>query len=268
MFKDIQTKLNTMFSDLFFDEQRHLYFLDGVNIPSVSKLVESHAEKFNADKMLGDKTLIQRSAYKASREEGREVTEHELRHRWQTKNKEACDLGHETHDYLEYYEGLKTPTTPQQEAGVKYLKDIDGRYVVLCRELRMYSREYQYAGTTDLVLWDNYTQSLVLADYKTNGDLFKTYGWLKQPFEYLESHPYNKYQLQLSYYQIMLMEGLEKAGLNITVSDRHLVYLKADATFRVFPTVDFTTDLRANLANQKQPELISSEIPPLTKWLW
>lgn len=215
-----------MFSGLSFDSQRHLYFWQGVRVPkSVSAKVEEHEYPFDERKWL---------PICAKRDN---VTEHELRHKWQTTNKEACDLGTETHEFLERYSGLESPTTAQQKAGIQFLKDTLVEHEIVAKEIRMYSRKYNYAGTADLLLRHRTTGNLILADYKTNKDIFKTFGLLKNPFQYLESHPYNKYQLQLSYYQIMLEE------INCCISDRLLVYLKADGTYKTFNTVDFTTHL-------------------------
>lgn len=257
MLLDLQNKILLPFKDLHFDEKRHIYTLYNKKLPSVSKIVEGYTHKFEADKVItrDGRTLIQLSAVKQSRLQGKEVTTHELRHQWQTLSKDGCDLGHETHDYLEYYNGLKIPTTPQQKAGVKYLtwllsqtyvnKDgkLESRYEILHRELRMFSKWYKIAGTTDLIVADKMLRTILIVDYKTNKDLFKTYGYLKEPFSFLESHPYNKYQIQLSLYQLMFEEMT-----SIKVSDRMLVHLKADETFETYLLEDFTPELKTNLS--------------------
>jgi CRISPR/Cas system-associated exonuclease Cas4 (RecB family) len=230
----IQERIKTMFSDLIFDEQRHLYFVGSRRLPSVSSKVEEHVEKFDEKKWLPI----------CAKKEG--ITEHELKHRWQTINKSACDLGTDTHDYLEHYNGLKTASTPQEKAGVQFLKDILSEYEIVCRELRMYSRAFWYAGTADLLLRHKTTGEFVLADYKTNKDLFKTYGFLLPPFQSMESHPFNKYQIQLSYYQIILEE------IGCMISKRLVVYLKADASYRVFETIDLTSHLKDYISNFKK----------------
>jgi GTP cyclohydrolase II len=234
----VRQRLKSTFSDLIFDESKHLYYLDGVNFISVSKKVEAHAPKFNTEEMLP------LSAAKASREEKREVTVHELRHKWQTINRTACDLGHQTHDFMENYTGIEKPRTPQEEAGVKFFHDMSKEYEVIFREIRMYSRRFKYAGTEDLILIHKQTGRVTVADYKTNGDLFKNYKGqtLYKPFDSLLNCPYNKYQLQLSYYEIML----EEAGLE--VDDRMLIYLKADATYKLFNTWDYTNELKNLMA--------------------
>lgn len=232
MVNNLQDKIKAMFSGLTYEDQRHLYFWEGIRVPkSVSAKVEEHEYPFDP------------KWYKiCAKKEG--ITEHELRHKWQTINQTACDLGTETHNFLERYTGIETPKTEQQRAGIQFLKDIMVEYEIVAREIRMYSRKYNYAGTADLLLRHKITGDLVLADYKTNKDIFKTYGMLKAPFGYLEAHPYNKYQLQLSYYQLMLEE------INCHVSDRLLVYLKADGTYKTYSLVDFTKYLETYLKTE------------------
>lgn len=236
-----------MFSDLTFDSQRHLYHWKGKIVPlSVSGLVERHVHKFDPHKIVyGGKSIVELSAAKASRNEGREISVHELQHSWQTINKNACELGTEIHAFMEEYTGLQTPKLPQERAGIQYIKDVSREYIISFRELRAYSREFNYAGTMDIPLKYKNKDVFVIDDYKTNKDLFKSYDNLKPPFDHLEATPYNKYQLQLSYYQIML----EEIGLEI--ENRRLVYLKADGTYRIFPLFDFTDDLRYYLKTHK-----------------
>jgi ATP-dependent exoDNAse (exonuclease V) beta subunit len=255
MLLDLQNKTLLPFKALVFEEKRHIYTLYGRRLPSVSKIVESYTEKFDANKKIGDKTLIELCAAKQTRIQGKEITTHELKHQWQTMSQDGCDLGHETHDYLEYYNGIKTPTTPQQKAGVKFLtwllsqtfvnKDgkLERRYEILHRELRMFSWRFKFAGTADLIVADKMLRTILIVDYKTNKDLFKTYGRLKPPFDFLESHPYNKYQIQLSLYQLMFEEMT-----NIKVSDRMLVHLKADDTYESFLLENFVEDLTMDLS--------------------
>lgn len=233
---DVERMIFNSFKELKFEKERHLYsiYTDGKlrYLPSVSSLVEKFAPKFNKQKMLP------LSATKASRIEGRPVSSKELEARWIKKNKDACDLGHDTHDFLEKYTGIQTPSTPQEKAGIKYLKSLQGKYKISFRELKAFSREFMYAGTMDLPLEVIEGSSFEIADYKTNGDLFKAYDYLYPPFETLESSPYNKYQIQLSYYQIMLEE------INLKITNRRLVHLKEDESFKVFNLLDLTEYLK------------------------
>ncbi len=68
---------------------------------------------------------------------------------------------------------------------------------------------------------------------------------LRPPFAYLANHPYNKYQLQLSYYQLIL----EEIGCHI--SRRLLVYLRADETYQIYELFDFTKQLESYIEENK-----------------
>lgn len=248
----LQKKILEPFKPISFDENRHIYFWYGQKVKkSVSAKVDEFVEKFDPNKVLSNgMTLIQASAVKQSRLQGKVITEHELMHSWQTMAKTGCELGTETHDYMEYYNGIKIPDTPQKVAGVKFLTwlfsqtfvnkegKLERRYEIVAKELRMYSVRFKFAGTADLIVADKMLRTIVIFDYKTNKDLFKTFGYLKHPFDFLEMHPYNKYQLQLSYYHIIFEEMT-----GIKISDRVLVYLKADSSYINYSLQDFTKDL-------------------------
>ncbi len=233
MVGQIRERINAMFSDLNFESRRHLYFVEGEIYPSVSAKIDTHSPKFD------ESYWLPRSAKKEK------TTEAELQKKWHTKRDNACTLGTNTHDFLERYTGLEIPRTPQEEAGIKFFKDILVEHDIVLREVRMYSRKYKYAGTADLLLYNRITDQLILADYKTNADLFKSYDYLFAPFDTLEATPYNKYQIQLSYYQLMLEE------INCHISERMLVYLKDDSTYSIFNTYDFTETLTDHLSQKR-----------------
>ncbi len=247
---EVEKHIYNSFKDLKFDKARHLYstIVSGrlIYLPSVSSKVESHANKFDPHKRIGSTTLLEASARKASKERGELISPEQLQGEWIRTNKEACDLGHRTHDFLERFTGVQIPSTPQEKAGVKFIRSLMGKYRVSFRELRAYSREFLYAGTMDLPLEQVEGGYFEIADYKTNGDLFKSYGYLKPPFTYMEASPYNKYQLQLSYYQIMLEE------IHLPISDRKLIHLRDDEEYVVYPLVDLTSELKDYMKfNQK-----------------
>lgn len=262
MLKHLQNRILEPFKPLSFDEKKHIYYWYGKRVAkSVSAKVDEHVTKFDADEKIGrnGETLIELSARKHSRLQNREVTIHELRHNWQTAAKEGCELGTETHDYMEYYDGIKPANTPQKKAGVKFLKwlfsqtyinqkgEIERRYEIVCKELRMYTILFGFAGTADLIIADKLPRTIIIGDWKTNKDLFKTFRYLKEPFDYLECHPFNKYGFQLSYYQIMFEE---MTGLKVT--DRWLIHLKADETYIKYDLYDYSNDLKQYLISSKR----------------
>ncbi len=107
----------------------------------------------------------------------------------------------------------------------------------------MYSSKYFYAGTPDMILFDVVKNYLVIIDYKTNKDLFKNWGYLLEPFDTMECHPYNKYQLQLSYYKIMLEEKGFEVGTTL------IIHLKSDGNYIPYETIDLTQELKQHMDN-------------------
>lgn len=230
--QEIQYKYANVFSDLKFDEERHMYFLHGDNLPSVSSLIETHYDKVNFTPM---KIAI-------ARREG--VSPSEIQERWDKIKNDSCTLGTNTHTYAENYTGVEIADTPHKQAAKNFLDTLPSHYEIAIREARMYSRLYKYAGTADLILMDKRNDSLVIADYKTNKDLFKHYNQhMNTPFDELLINPFSKYQLQLSYYQIML------ENLGYPVTNRVIVHLKPDETFQIYSTVDYTVPLKNLMQN-------------------
>lgn len=232
----IKHKVNSFFSELSFIEDKHLYFINKsgslLNLPSVTSKVESFVIPFDTEEVL---------PYSAKKQ-GKTVEI--LRKEWQHINENACLLGTNTHRFLETYNGLQSPSTPQEEAGLKYLKDLrkENRYKIVKKELRMWHKKYLYAGTCDLCLFDTYSNTFIIDDYKTNSDLFKSYNFLKNPFSYLEDCPYNHYQLQLTYYRLML-EQITK----YRVSNTRIIYLENTGEYKIYETYDFSKELENTL---------------------
>lgn len=232
--KQVQKNLNSLFKDLIFEPVRHTYFRQGRYLPAVSNKVKEYVPEFD------EAYWLPRCAKKEK------VTEHELKHRWQTINTTACELGTRVHIFLENYTGLQTPSLPQEIAGIKFLKAIAGKYSILARELRGYSLKYGFAGTMDMPLLNLQTGKIVIADWKTNGDLFKSYGYMLPPFRQYENMPYNHYQVQLSLYRGILVE----AGFE--VEDTWIVHLKADAEFKVYSTYNFLRELSTDMTSKQK----------------
>lgn len=260
----LQDKINTMFSDLTFEDRRHLYYWKGEIVPnSVSALVEKHAPKFDEEFMLPHSVKKYNRNLEADEIRNKDMqapamTVEMLRKQWAYIRDEACRNGIETHAFMEKFTGIQTPTSMYQRAGIKFFRDYSGEYEILFRELRMYSRNFKYAGTEDLILQHKKTGEIITADYKTNKDLFKQYKGqrLFSPFDTLDATPYNKIQIQLSYYQIMLEE------INCIVADRWLIWLKPDGNYRLFKTFNLCDilrkQMREQIEKQREHELLIS----------
>lgn len=220
--QELAQKIIQSFSDLVFDEPSHTYMVHGTPYRSVSKTIDSVVVKEDFEKI----------AMAIADRDGGDAKQ--ILQEWADINKTAIDKGHKTHSFAEG--NLLNPQTGTEHAVVKFWNELDPRFKAIGKEVRMYHKRFIYAGTTDLVLHDTLLDEYIIADYKTNGDLFKNFRgkMLKKPFDDLLDHPYNKYQIQLSLYQLLLQQILEP------VSERWVVWLKDDGTYVVLKTYDFT----------------------------
>lgn len=232
MIKEIQNKIDWLFSDLVFEEHSHTYNVNGTFFPSVSSLIKKHETFVDFEAIA--KAIAVRDSKPTS----------QVKKEWTKVKDDACALGTATHNYAEFYDGTQIPENDLQLAAKKFFDELPDYYEVIFKELRMYSREFKYAGTADLILLDKRTNTLVIADFKTNKDLWKSYQMLLPPFEDLEQNNFNKYQFQLSYYQIMLEQS------NYEISNRVIVWLKRDGTYELHFAEDYTKELRKCLLNK------------------
>lgn len=227
---DVQSKIQDAFLDLEFEEGRHLYKVKNKLLTSTTAMIKQHTPEFNEKEVAGN---VARKL---------QVKTNEVLLEWKNKREKAAYQGTKVHLFAENYivDNELVPTCGQEEAVKKFIHEniLSGKYTVLITELKMYSEKYGYAGTSDLLLWDNELEEIVIADYKTNYDLDKQYGYLLEPFSYTPNTPYCKYQIQLSYYQILLEE------IDLYAKQRVIIWLKTDGTYELRNCNDFTTILK------------------------
>ena len=176
-------------SRLTFDPTEHRYFYDGREVPSVTRL-------------LGDYGLIDLSNIPDDKLEwkaGLGTAVHYAAHLYDTNNLDEASVDPRIKSYLSAYIKFRTMTG----------------FVPNYSELRLYSREWHYAGSLDkqgtingILL--NGKPSEVLVDLKCTTTVYPSAG------------------PQLAAYQ-MLFEGAYK----IRIKSRLVVQLKEDGTFRI-----------------------------------
>lgn len=232
----MEKQLKEFFKDLSFREKEHKYSIGGKDLNfSVSGLIKQYCPPFNTES-------ISRGVAKS-----RGISQAQVIQEWDEIRIEACDRGHRVHVFGEFYPYDRTlkPKCKQEEAVAKFWEDLPDFLVPVVMELRMYHKEYMFAGTADILLYNTKTKKYIIADYKTNKDLFKNHKGqrLLEPFSHLLDMPFSKYTLQLSYYQILL----EQAG--IEVSHRKIVWVKPDGNYYLYDTEDITGILNYELKN-------------------
>lgn len=232
--ESVHSVISNSFKELFFEEERHIYKVDEKVLPSVSSMLKNHYPEFD-------------DVYWA-KIKGKENFQQVLQE-WKTKTQKALSNGTTVHLFAEEWWNNKKikAESPQQEAVLKFLNNLTetGRYTLLNTELQMYSKKYDFAGTCDLLMWDHLNDYAVIMDYKTNENLDKEFGFLLSPFEYTPNSSFNKYQIQLSYYQLILEE------INIEVKERYVIWLKQDGNYETRPCYDYTNVLKEYLNNKQ-----------------
>lgn len=249
MITSLKSKIKSQFEQLRFDEALHKYNVNDITYTSVSKNIEKFSEKVDFD------AIAYSMAVKASIRLGREnevnIIKQEILTEWKENNDEAKERGHRVHLFGELYpfnRSLK-PTIldnglpcPQEQAIVKFWEEIPPHIIPAFVELRMYHPILAFAGTSDILLFNTLDKTFIIADYKTNKDLFKNHKEKKllAPFEHLYDCPYSKYLIQLSYYQLLF----EQTGYK--VSARKIIWLLKNGTYLMYDAEDLTSLLINN----------------------
>lgn len=235
--EDIKKYILSFYEELKFDDEHHQYFVNEEKIKfSVSGLIKKFVVPFNTKVVSGIVANI------------RKVPQKVIIKEWNTKRDIACKRGTEIHLFGELYPFNKhlKPRNGYEKAVVKFWNDLPSYVIPVLVELQMYHKEYMFAGTADIVLYNTKTDTFIIGDYKTNEDLFKNYKGKKmlKPFEFLLDNPFNKYQLQLSFYQILFEQ------LNLKVSSRKIIWLLPNGEYKLYDTKDYTKILKNYLKNK------------------
>lgn len=229
-------ELNKAHADLKFNDIDHSYYVGNNQLIPVTSLIKNFYQEF-------DRSIAKSIAKK------RGITEEQLLAEWDKTRDDAISYGHATHSFGEEYgksffdDQKPIPKTPEQQAIVKFFKELPPKYLPVGFEQRMYSRKYNYAGTADLILFDG-KKGFVIVDYKTGKDLYKNYNgqMMLFPFNYMLDTPFNHYQLQLSLYQIMMEE------CNYLITERWVIWLKPNGNYEKKLTNNFVPILKKHLA--------------------
>lgn len=223
------------FKDLNFREDTHTYYVKDKSLSiSVSGMIKKYKHPTDWD------SVLKASAKKWN------TTPEELSRKWKENGDKACAIGNVAHLFGENYtfdRSLK-PSTGYEKAITRFWNDLPSYIVPLLVEVKMYHKKKDFAGTADILLYNKNTGQVYVADYKTNKDLFKNYKGQTMigPFNHLLDTPFNHYQLQLSYYQILLeqIEGLK-------ISGRKLIWIKPTGDYLMYNLEDYTKELKQEL---------------------
>jgi hypothetical protein len=263
---EIRNKILNEFKDLKFEEGPHKYYLNGVELPSVSHVTHQFSVPFDSD------GVAERYAEKNG------MTKEYWLDQWKFNNLKATTTGSLVHEHGESLGWLKNghpelitescktkyieekgwliPTRPKEEAINKFYDELNENLHFVLAETKVYTGKNKettnlkqdYAGTFDLLMYykdpnNSEKNGLVIMDYKTNKDLYNDYNrnngvMMYAPFTDMYSESFGNYTLQLSCYQM----PLEDIGLKVIA--RRIIWLKDDGTYELIPVKDVTKQLR------------------------
>lgn len=229
-----RNKILHFFKDLSFEEQAHIYYVNGEPLKkSVSKLIKEFVPY----------TDFKRIALATDNRDN--LPPGTTSFLWGNKSKVSLAVGNKAHFFGEMYafNRVLKPTCGYERAVVKFWNDLPEHIIPCFTELKMWHKRYLFGGMKDITLYNTKTKKFILGDYKTNADLFKNFQGktLKAPFEDLLDNPFNHYQIQFGFYQIMF----EQTGYEI--ERRILIHLKSDGTYDMYDTEDLTEKLNTFL---------------------
>lgn len=188
---------------LTFLAESHTYYVDGEEFDSVTTVIDSLFEKFDA---------VYWSMKKCHNNEEKAL---KLRKEWDAKGNEAREKGTLMHQRIEnYFLGL----TPDKEA----LEDICFRHFLTFKdsfplspfrtEWAIFHEEARLAGTLDFLAFDG--ENYIIYDWKRSGKLIDSNGYTLQSHpmgktgngaaQHLPDTPLYHYALQLSLYRYIL----------------------------------------------------------------
>jgi len=235
--EEIKKILESAFDQLLFEEETHTYQIGNKILPSVSKKLTRFYDAFDAEKIV----IPYQKKWNKENPDNQKSRE-DILNEWKRAGEIAAEKGSEIHAYAEEYPNFPEPKYPEQKGILEFFKKLPSHYEVVYIELRMHN--HVFAGTADLILLNKKTNKLVIADWKTNKDLFKNFKKKKLliPFKNLLDTPINKYKIQLNHYK-MLIEDMT----SLEVEDMWLIWLtqETDPSEKAMVSGDYYIQYRA-----------------------
>lgn len=261
---DTRALLTEKFGDINFIEEGHHYFIGSDEYTPVSNIIKLYEQVVDWDQ----------KAANYAKKYGRR--KEDVQWEWKYNNLRATISGTRTHEFGESYTNMMVghpelicqqnrpqyleeynvliPTYPKEAAVKKFYDDLEKNLHPIGAEFKLSTRYMEnvkkICGTCDILFWDSERKGYVIGDWKTNGELFKSYTrnnhiMMQYPLTNMFDDAFDHYRLQFNLYRRMLMS----AGLNII--DMILIWLKEDGTyerFNVEPIDDAILDMILNEA--------------------
>lgn len=238
------------FNNIKFYEEPHVYFIDDLQVISVTGLIHRFTEEFDEEKWLTIKAE-ERIASSATHHEGethdQALTRYksELKKEWTFKNRHGIYEGKLIHRYLENLMANKDVMEDKGGEDMVTFSDIEQSFYMMKKlaygfyrdyimsgllipvksELVVGAKELKLAGQIDQLFYNTKLNALQLYDWKTNRKLSRSSNYsMTGCLSHLDACELNTYSLQLHTYKHLLEKNTNiklHDSLNIVWFNEH-----------------------------------------------
>lgn len=251
---NLQIELDTAFSDVYYFDAKHQYFIGGKPVRySVSSFIQEFSPTFKTDEIATRKaekenvdkeTLLKEWAFKRDMSTVKGTALHMFLEKYlnrafhfdiQAEIQKLKDQypGMVTEEHLNIIRELVTTMT-------KFADEWRKEHIILKSEFVIGDKELQIGGMIDNLSWNTKTNSLVIFDYKTNNkfthsNFFQRY---YPPIDHLDKCMINTYSLQVHFYKYLI-----ERNTSLTVKDCNLVWFN-DGAYEIIPAKDLSNEVK------------------------
>lgn len=214
----ISNELVKGFSKLAYNDESHSYKLDGIDLTSVTKLINNFKESdFEAVKISNISAKSHNDKYELTNSQYSLDNQYFL-DRWKFKGEYTRALGSYVHLFAESFPYFIKHDLKEEAMVVDFYNNVSPNYIHVCNELKVYNTEFRFAGTLDLLMYDIENNEFVLYDWKTSDILDqKSYGTFKEPFNFFKNNKVNGYNIQLIHYKYAFEEKFKNTECFIPI---------------------------------------------------
>lgn len=227
--EELRFLLQNGFKNLSFVESTHKYYVEGKQLEtSTSGVIKNFYKPFDTEAQ----------AQRKSEQSLGIMSKDDYLNQWKELNLMSTEGlngkggGTNTHIFGELYPFDKTliPSNNQEIACKKWWDEMPKFLHPLVMEQTMFHFKYLFGGTADITLYNEKTNKIVLADYKTNKNIFNYFDSnMLGEWSFLKDEAFSHYIIQLNIYKIMLEQI---AG--IEVESMKLVWLRRSGKYQMY----------------------------------
>lgn len=227
--EELRFLLQNGFKNLSFVESTHKYYVEGEQLEtSTSGVIKNFYKPFDTEAQ----------AIRKSKQSLGIMSDADYLKEWgflntiSTEGINGKGGGTNTHIFGELYPFDRSliPSNNQEIACKKWWDEMPKFLHPLVMEQIMFHFKYLFGGTADITLYNEKTNKIILADYKTNKNIFNYFDSnMLGEWSFLKDEAFSHYIIQLNIYKIMLEQitGIE-------VESMKLIWLKRSGKYQMY----------------------------------